>query len=183
MTRTLTTGGSELAGELSFYPNERLSLRTSLIYDPYSNSMNSGNFQTSYTRPDGSLYNVGYSYRRLLTNVQDQTPTEEAHFSAYVPAGRNWSVFAAINYSVEAGRSVEDMFGVEYDSCCWKLRLLHLRYFDTVPGQRNPDFDDPELQREHSTQFQILLKGMGGFGSRASSIMKDMIRGFTESEY
>ena len=74
------------------------------------------------------------------------------------------------------------MFGVEYDSCCWMVRLLHLRYYDT-DGQNNPDFDDSSLTREHSTQFQIVLKGMGGFGSRASSIMKDMIRGFTDSEY
>lgn len=179
----LENGGSEVAGELSFYPNERLSLRTSLVWDPYSDRMNSGNFFTSYTRDDGSIYNLGYSYRRPLTTVDTtQPPTEEAHVSFYMPAGLNWRVFAAVNYSIEAGESVEDMFGVEYDTCCWKLRLLHLRYFDTASGE-NPDFDDPLLEREDSTQVQIVLKGMGGFGSRASSIMKDMIRGFTDSEY
>lgn len=178
----LETGGSEVAGELTFYPNKRLSLRTSLVWDPYSGRMNSGNFQTSYTRDDGSIYNIGYSYRRPLTLVTDEAPTEQAHFSTYFPVGRNWSLFAGMNYSIEANTSVEDMFGVEYDSCCWKVRLLHLRYYDTAPGQSN-DFNDPGLQREDSTQVQIVLKGMGGFGSRASSIMKDMIRGFTDSEY
>ena len=179
----LETGGSEVAGELTFYPNERLSARTSLVWDPYSDRMNSGNFFTSYQRDDGSLYNVGYTYRRPLTTViTTQPPTEEAHFSFYMPTGRNWSVFAAVNYSIEAGESVEDMFGVEYDTCCWKVRLLHLRYFDNASGE-NPDFDDPLLEREDSTQVQIVLKGMGGFGSRASGIMKDMIRGFTDSEY
>ncbi|WP_082850039.1 LPS-assembly protein LptD [Halioglobus sp. HI00S01] len=179
----LKTGGSEVAGELTFYPNERLSLRTSLVYDPYTDSMNSGSFQTTYDPGDGSLYNVGYSYRRPLTTTSNTTPTEQAHFSFYLPAGRNWRVFAGINYSVEAHTSVEDMFGVEYDSCCWMVRLLHLRYYDTDSGQRTTDFDDPTLTREHSTQFQIVLKGMGGFGSRANSIMKDMIRGFNDSEY
>jgi LPS-assembly protein len=71
---------------------------------------------------------------------------------------------------------------VEYDSCCWKVRLLHLRYYDTVPGQ-NPGFDNPDLQREDSTQIQFVLKGMGGFGNRISSIMEDMIRGFTDIDY
>jgi len=112
----------------------------------------------------------------------EQPPTEQAHVSFFMPAGRNWRVFAAMNYSVEANTSVEDMFGVEYDSCCWRVRLLYLRYFDTAPGE-NPDFNDPLLEREDSTQIQIVLKGMGGFGSRASSIMKDMIRGFNDSEY
>ena len=36
------TSGSEVAGELTFYPNERLSLRTTLVYDPYTDAMNSG---------------------------------------------------------------------------------------------------------------------------------------------
>jgi LPS-assembly protein len=178
----LETGGSEVAGELSWFPNDRLSLRTSLIFDPYSDSMNAGHFQASYREDNGSLYNVGYSYRRPLTTVTDEFPTEEAHLSTYLPVGRNWSLFAGVNYSVEANTSVEDMVGVEYDTCCWKVRLLHLRYYDTVPGQSN-DFDDPELQREDSTQVQIVLKGMGGFGSRAAGIMKDMIRGFSDSEY
>jgi len=46
-----------------------------------------------------------------------------------------------------------------------------------------PDFDNPNLEREHSTQVQIVLKGMGGFGNRISGIMEDMIRGFKDSEY
>jgi len=179
----LRAGGSEVAGELAFNPNTRLTLRTSLVFDPYRNRMNSGNLQTSYAPEDGRLFSVGYSYRRPLTLVSEQLPTEELHLSSYYPVNRRWAVFAAVNYSVLAHTSVEDMFGVEYDTCCWKVRLLHLRYYDTVPGQRNPDFNDPELQREDSTQIQIVLKGMGGFGSRATSIMKDMIRGFTDREY
>ena len=82
---------------------------------------------------------------------------------------------------MEAQESVEDMIGIEYDTCCWKFRLLHLRYFDTVPGQI-PDFRDPELEREHSTQFQIVLKGMGGFGNRVEGLLEDLIRGFEERE-
>ena len=71
---------------------------------------------------------------------------------------------------------------LEYDKCCWTVRLLHLRYYDNVTGQ-NPDFNNPDLEREHSKQIQIVLKGMGGFGNRISGIMEDMIRGFKDSDY
>ncbi|TGD72471.1 LPS-assembly protein LptD [Mangrovimicrobium sediminis] len=181
----LDNSGSEVAGELGFFPNPSMSLRTSLVWDPNTDKMNSGNFIASYQPGGGRLFNLGYSYRRPLTTVNTtQPPTEQAHFSTYLPLARNWRVFGAINYSVEANTSVEDMFGVEYDSCCYRVRLLHLRYYDTdtTPG-RNPDFDDPQLEREKSIQIQIVLKGMGGFGNRASGIMRDMIRGFTDSEY
>jgi LPS-assembly protein len=55
---------SELAGEFNFYPNERLSMRSNLQYDPSSGKMNAGNFLASYTREDRAVFNVGYTYRR-----------------------------------------------------------------------------------------------------------------------
>ena len=103
------------------------------------------------------------------------------HFSTYLPMRKNWSVFGALTYRLAASTSIEEMYGVEYDTCCWMVRLLHLRYFDNIPGS-NPDFNDPNLERESSTQFQIVLKGMGGFGSRVTGLLEDMIRGFNERE-
>ena len=178
----LTSSGSELAAELRWYPTSRLNLRTSIVWDPYSGNTNSGNFDAGYIRGDGSIYNIGYTYRRPVSLVGTQPVTEQLNLSAFVPVRENWNLFASWNYSLEANTSVEDMIGVEYDSCCWKIRLLHLRYFDTVPGGTN-DFDNPELQREHSTQVQIILKGLGGFGARVEGLLEDMIRGYKEREY
>lgn len=180
----LETGGSEVAGEMGFFPNERFSIRGSTVWDPYADQMNSGNVIASFLPGDGRIFNVGYNYRRPLTTVnENQDDTEQAHFSAYLPLGKNWRIFGAVNYSLQADRSVEDMFGVEYDDCCWRVRLLHLRYYDNDTTGQLPDFNDPQLERENSIQIQIVLKGMGGFGNRASGIMKDMIRGFVDSEY
>jgi LPS-assembly protein len=178
----LDESSSEIAGGLSFQPHDAISVRTDLVYDPHSEKMNSGHFTASYTPNNGSVFNLGYAFRRPLTTVVEQPVTEEAHASAYFPLDDNWRFFAAINYSLEANTSVEDMAGLEYDTCCWKVRLLHLRYYENVTGFV-PDFDNPNLEREHSTQVQIVLKGMGGFGNRISGIMEDMIRGFKDSDY
>jgi LPS-assembly protein len=178
----LDNSRSEFAGELTFNPNDRFGLRGSMIWDPTANQMNSSNVQATYAWDNEKIVSLGYSFRRPLTAAVEQPSVEQAHLSTYMPIGRRWAVFAALNYSLEANTSVEDMFGVEYDSCCWKVRLLHLRYYDAIAGQ-NPDFDDPDLQREHSTQVQFILKGMGGFGDRITSIMEDMIRGFYDVEY
>ncbi len=184
MAQPLDESSSEIAGELSFTPNNKISLRSSLIWDPHSGNMNSGHVQAGYRADNGGIYNIGYSYRRPLTTttVNVQPVTEEANASFYFPLSNNWRVFAAMNYSMEANTSVEDMAGIEYDNCCWTVRLLHLRYYDNVSGQI-PDFNNPNLEREHTTQVQIVLKGMGGFGDRISSIMEDMIRGYQEREY
>ncbi len=178
----LDQASSEMAADANFYPNERVTLRSSLVWDPATGNMNAGNMQAGYRRDDGSVFNVGYSYRRPLAFSSAQPVTEQVNLSAYLPLNARWSVFGAINYSVEADTPVEDLIGIEYDTCCWKVRLLHLRYFDTVPGQ-NTDFTDPNLEREYSTQVQFILKGMGGFGNRVTDLLQDMIRGFEEREY
>ena len=69
------------------------------------------------------------------------------------------------------------MFGVEYDDCCWRMRVLYMRYIDTLVGDI-PDLSDPNLPRENAIQIQVMLKGMGGFGGRVDNLLKDMIRGF-----
>ena len=178
----LDQSSSEMAADVNFFPNKRLSLRNSLVWDPDSGDMNAGSLHASYQRDDYAVFNVGYSYRRPVTLVDRDTVTEQAHLSAYYPVDDRWSVFAAVNFSVEGSTSVEDMFGIEYDSCCWRVRLLHLRYIDTVPGE-NPDFSDPDLEREYSTQVQVVLKGMGGFGNRVTDLLEDMIRGFDDRDY
>lgn len=178
----LDRSNSELAGELNFYPNERLSLRSNMQYDPSTGRMNAGNFLATYTRRNESVFNVGYTFRRPVSLVGNQPVTDQVNLSTYFPINRNWRAFMAWNYSLEADRSVEDMIGIEYDSCCWQVRLLHLRYFDTV-RDATPDFDSPDLDREYATQVQFVLKGLGGFGDGVERLMSDMIRGFNRLAY
>lgn len=175
----LDDSSSEIAGEFDFTPDENVSMRSSLVYDPFESRVNSAYFQTSYAADHGAIYNLGYSYRRPLTTVN---ATDEASFSAYVPVANNWSLFGAVNYNTDAKRSVEDMVGVEYDNCCWTVRLLYLRYYNNESGEQT-DFSDPDLERENTAQFQIVLKGMGGFGDRITDLMQDMIRGFEERDF
>ncbi|MEM6302091.1 MAG: LPS-assembly protein LptD [Pseudomonadota bacterium] len=176
----LDQSSSEVAGELNFYPNKRLTLRSNLQYDPSTGKMNAGNFLASYNRRDESVINLGYTFRRPVALVGNQPTTDQVNLSTYFPINKNWRFFMGWNYSLEANRSVEDMVGIEYDSCCWQLRLLHLRYFDTARNI-NPDFDN--LDREFTTQVQFVLKGLGGFGDGVEQLLGDMIRGFNQLVY
>jgi LPS-assembly protein len=176
-----TQSTSEIAAEFGYSPTKQLSFLTSLLWDPNEEQMDASFVGGGYKMNNGSIFNLGYAYRRAdLPNFQPQT--EEARASTYLPLDNNWSIFAAVNYSLEENLSVEDMIGVEYDTCCWTVRLLNLRYYNNDNGLF-PNFNDPDLERNQSVQFQILLKGMGGFGNRITTIMQSMIRGFEDREY
>jgi LPS-assembly protein len=72
------------------------------------------------------------------------------------------------------------MIGIEFDNCCWRARLLYMRFIDTERGEL-PSFNDPNLERQNAFQFQFQLKGLGGFGGRIDNLLSDMIRGYTGS--
>ena len=179
----LDESGSEIAAELSFTPDRHFSLRTNLVWDPYSGNMNSGNVLAGYKLDNGTIFNLGYAYNRPLQLATLQAETEQFTASTYLPLDNNWRIFGAINYSVIDNKSIEDMVGIEYDNCCWSVRLLHLRYYDNETSAFFPDFSDPNLEKESSTQIQVIFKGMGSFGSRISNILEDMVRGYEEREY
>ena len=169
---------SAVAAEATWYPSAQWRLRSSLLYDPNENTFDAAYAQANYQPGNGAIFNLGYTLREPPPSLIDRPVTEQATVSAYYPVNDTWSLFGAYEYSLEASEVVESMVGFEYDDCCWRVRLLYMRYIDTLVGEI-PDFTDPNLPRENSFQVQVMLKGMGGFGGRVDELLSDMIRGFT----
>jgi len=173
----LTEDGSAIALEFNWLPSSAWTLRSSILYDPFADKFDAASAQVGFKPGDGSILNIGYTLREPPPSLLERPVTEQANISGYYPLDNNWSLFGAIEYSLEAAESVEDMVGIEYDDCCWQVRMLYMRYIDTASGI--VDFTDPNLERERALQFQVVLKGMGGFGGRVDNLMRDMIRGFS----
>jgi len=173
----LAEASSPLAAELTWSPTPQWRIRSSLLYDPNDNTFDAAYAQASLMPDSGAIFNLGYTLREPPPSLIDRPVTEQATASAYYPIDDTWSVFGAYEYSLEASQVVESMVGFEYDDCCWRVRLLYMRYIDTLLGEII-DFRDPNLERESSFQLQVVLKGMGGFGGRVEELLTDMIRGF-----
>ena len=175
----LTESTSAIAAELTWSPSREWRVHSSVLYDPNDNNFDAAYAQASFMPGDGKIFNLGYTLREPPPSLIDRPVTEQANASAYYPINDTWSVFGAYEYSLEASEVVESMVGFEYDDCCWRVRLLYMRYVDTLVGDI-VDFNDPNLERESSFQIQVMLKGMGGFGGRVDELLSDMIRGFTK---
>jgi len=175
----LAEASSPIAAEFSWSPSARWNLRASALYDTNDNTFDAASGQATYFPWSGAVLSAGYTLREPPPSLLERPVTEQGNISAYVPLNDEWSVFGALEYSLEGSTAVEDMVGVEYDNCCWRIRMLYMRYIDTRRGEL-PDFTDPNLNRENAIQVQFLLKGMGGFGGRVDTLLNDMIRGFSD---
>ena len=173
----LTDDGSALAFALDMTVSQRWSIHSNVLFDAYDETVDAANVRVTY-RPDGhSIFNVGYTLREPPESLAARPVTEQFNASAYLPIDENWRLFGAFRYSLEIESSVEDMFGVEYDGCCWRARLLYVSYLDAL-RDTEVFIPAPELRRDRAFQFQFELKGLGSFGRRVDNLMQDMIRGF-----
>jgi LPS-assembly protein len=173
----LTDEGSALAFALSMSASERWSVYSNFLFDSYEAEVDAANIRVGYRPNKDAIVNIGYTLREPPVSFAARPVTEQINTSAYVPINDNWAAFGALRYSLEIGSSVEDMIGVEYDGCCWRVRLIYMSYLDAL---RDVDvfIPEPELTRDRAFQFQFVLKGLGGFGNRVDNLMQDMIRGF-----
>lgn len=174
-------------------------------WDPDSRSTRSGSAMFHYQPEDNpnKVINAGYRYRNdtitydSLTGlwkvgggdygtpgqpgyIKDYYKIQQHDFSVIWPIVPQWSVIARWQHDYNRNRTLEAMGGFEYDSCCWKLRLINRYWLDT------DDFSQALPQNEkgdHGVFLQIVLKGLGGVvGNKVESFLDQGIQGYRTRE-
>ncbi len=168
---------SALLGQLSGSLTQYLRLNGTLIYDPNFNEIDEYTTALQYRIDNRRILNLLYRKRQ-------QDDISQADVSAYWPVSSRFGVIARWNYDLEQGRVIETFGGLEYNDCCWQIRLVARRFLNTATG---PNLvtgqDDGVVRPEDGIFFQIVFKGMGGVGNSLESMLVRGIRGYTTEDY
>ncbi len=177
-----------MLGQYRFNRDWRLS--STLNWDPDRGETSSSSLMFHY-QPEaepGKIINAGYRYRNdtrrfnpLLGRFEyggDEYKIDQSDFSIIWPMAPQWSAIARWQFDFNQSRTLEAFGGFEYDSCCWKLRLIN-RYW--------VEYDEFNLARDESSDrgifLQLVLKGLGSVtGSKVDSFLDDGIQGYRERE-
>ena len=100
-----------------------------------------------YNDGDERVFNAEYNYTR--------DSVEQTDLSGRWPIGNRWSLVGRWTYSQLFNETVQAFAGIEYDNCCWRVRL--------IGQQLLTDIDDDPV---NSVLLQFQLKGLGGWGRR-----------------
>jgi LPS-assembly protein len=171
-------GSSAIAGELSFAPTDQLDMRSSVLWNTDENEIDQSYTQVAFVGDDRRIFNLGYSFRRYRGNDPNASNIEQVDFSTYFPVNRDWSVFLRTLYDLDDQERINDMAGIEYNSCCWRVRLVYQRHLDQKSGSNV----DSLVEYEDATFIEFQLKGLGGIGTRVSSMLEEFIRGYEDSD-
>lgn len=123
------------------------------------------------------IVNLGYSYlsngdqTKVAYSQLEDNALNQASLSYAWPLNDHWSSLGGYSYNLSKHYEMLSFLGVQYDSCCWAIRLLGARTFKSL---------NPVLEPQYNQNFylQILLKGLG---SVASSDPMSTIQSFLPS--
>lgn len=154
-----TDSRSELILEASGTVLPHTTLTGTTFYDTSANHFTSSNIRLNYKDPKQRVLNVGYS--RKKDNF------ESANLSFALPIEKKWNLVGGVERDLMNDRNLETIAGIEYSDCCWKARLAGRKYLLSD----NKTYDDAIF-----VEFE--LKGLGGFGGEAKSLLKERIYGY-----
>lgn len=156
-----TQARSDFVGEITTNLGHNLSTQLVGDYNPYTHDFDQGYVSLQYQPGPFQVFNVGYLYRRGELDQSD--------ISFSWPVTRHWSVVGRWNYSIQDHQTLENMLGLQYDSCCWRFRIVERR-FVTLNGQGNS-----------ALYLELQLKGLGSLGNRLSDFLHDDIYGYGQN--
>ena len=160
-------GQTSLVGDSSDYIAELgFLLYDNLNFDVGHQWSESGATQSEarlqYRPSSNKILNFAYRFRR--------DSLEQGDVSWSWPLSQSWNFVGRYNYSFRDERVLEQFYGLEYESCCWGLRLVSRRYISRRDGTR-----------DSSIGLQLVLKGMMSVGTAADRLLERGILGYSRN--
>ena len=151
---------SDIAGEMELALSRSWNGKADAIWNTRDNVAERANARIQYSPGFRKIANLSYRYIKGEQNQLDA--------SVLWPLTPSWHVLGRFYYDIKDTQKLETLAGFEYDSCCWGIRFV------------TRDYIDDESQENRIFLAQIVLKGLGSFGSNIESLLEDGILGWSE---
>lgn len=137
VTQTSTINKSDIllavAGEIT----EALSLDSEFQFDPNQSHTQRYNIAARYRPEPGKTFNMGYRFSRNILR--------QADISSQWPLSSRWHAVGRWSFSLQDGRTLEEIAGLEYNQSCWTLRLVAQRFATATQQFKSGFFVQLEL--------------------------------------
>jgi len=164
-----TDSASPWLAELAVRLTDAFSARGLLLWDGDDRRTEQSRLDLRWHPGDGRLLN--FAFRRRIGNI------EQTDLSGRWPVTDRIALVARWFYDLERDETVETFVGLEYDDCCWRVRLIGRRQEEPFDGVRSSG-----TENETGVFLEVALKGLAGFGDTVDSILESGIRGYRERD-
>ncbi len=155
---------SDYIAELSFLIYDNLNFDVGHQWSDSNAGTTQSEARLQYRPQINKILNFAYRFRKQAL--------EQGDVSWSWPLSETWNFVGRYNYSFRDERALEQFYGLEYESCCWGIRLVSRRYISTRDGTK-----------DSSIGLQLVLKGMMSVGTAADKLLEHGILGYSANLY
>ena len=164
---------SDIVTEVTLTAYKHISVNLDYQWNPYTSQTDKAEALVQYSLDPSRVINVGYRYQEGIMKQVDTS-------FAWPIAGR-WNlvgreVYSLADYQEPSGaqhQTIEQVAGVEYKSCCYRVQLVQRRYLSIRPGSTTGSGLDTSIA------LQLELTGLSSVGKRADTFLEQSIRGYS----
>lgn len=140
-----SAGTSDYIGSIDYRLSQHWDTQSTVEWSPADNHFTRGAAALRYRGDNQERFDIAYQYQQGLFN--------QADISFVVPIYDRWHVAGRVIYSIRDASSLEAFGGIEYETCCWAIRVGARRYISSVTGGFST-----------GTFLQFTLKGLTSLG-------------------
>ncbi|WP_373287164.1 LPS-assembly protein LptD [Alteromonas lipolytica] len=158
---------SALAGELDWRFDDSWFVHSAIQIATDNDKVERSGLALEYRLDAKSLVQLSH---RFVRDLSGET-IDQIGLSASWPISQNWQVVGRSYRDLERDRSIENYFGVQYESCCWAIRVVAQRNLTNrydVTGQQNTD------EFDSSIGLTFIFKGIGSSRSNRAMLEEGM---------
>ena len=157
---------SDIVAEASTLITDHLTSTGDLLWNVENNEISKGGILFRYQAEKRHVINLSYRYRR--------DELGQADVSLLWPLSPAWHIIGRWNYSLFDEQNLENLAGLEYQSCCWKLSLVSRHYLKEAAAATTPEVYD------NAIFVQLELKGLANVGRSLKETLEESILGYVE---
>lgn len=181
------TGSLVWAGDTYWRISERWGLRGGVQYDTRLDSVATSSSSIEYRRDEDRLVQLNYRYASpeyiqatlpsyYSTAEQYKNGINQVGAVASWPIADRWSIVGAYYYDTNVNKAADQMLGVQYNSCCYAIRVGYERKLNGW------DSDKEHAVYDNVIGFNIELRGLSSnYGLGTSEMLRSNILPYQNS--
>lgn len=172
---------SELAAELDFQLSDRWYFSFSAQYDNELNKMQKSRSAVEYRKDSSNL--IQLNHRQVRGLIGSETDVEQVGLVTTWQVSPDWSVAGHWYRDLGNSRTLDANFGVQYERCCWALRVSAYRRIDrNFEGLTQNQVLAP-AEFDNGISLQFVISGLSGDRSSLASMLQQGIFGYRRPFY
>lgn len=180
------TGSLVWAGDTYWRMTDRWGLRGGLQYDTRLDNIATSSAAVEYRRDEDRMVHLTYRYAspeyiqatlpNYATSEQYKDGISQVGGAASWPIADRWSIVGAYYFDTNANKPADQMVGLQYNSCCYALRVGYERKLNGWDTQNN------QSKYDNVIGFNVELRGLSSnYGLGTQQMLRSNILPYRSS--